>query len=38
MTEYEALRFALDVGAFVAGLIFGLIGVMIALIKLNQKK
>lgn len=36
--DYEALSFALQLSGLIVTIIFGLIGIMIALIKANQKK
>jgi len=38
LMDYEALSFALQLSGLIVTIIFGLIGITIALIKLNRKK
>jgi len=38
MTEYEALSLIFQFGSLLIALIFGLIGVMVAIIKLSRRK
>ena len=38
MTEYEALSLVFQFGSLLIALIFGLIGIMVAIIKLSRRK